>query len=176
MLSLSAALFDITKDNARVADPANPGFNTLGGEQRIRGISVDLTGMLTPRLYWASGYAYLDSEVVRGAAGAIVGQRLANAPKHSLSVWANYRVSNRIDLGLGARYVDEQLAQNTGTGRLVPGYNLFDTMVRYRVSSTMAVKLNVTNLGDELYFEQLHPWHVIPGPGRTATLAVNLNL
>ncbi len=36
------------------------------------------------------------------------------------------------------------------------------------------MKLNVTNLGNDLYFEQLHPWHVVPGPGRTATVAVNV--
>lgn len=175
-LALSAALFEITKDNARVADPANPGFNTLGGEQRIRGVALDVSGMLTKRLFWTSGYAYLDSQVVRGAPGAATGQPLVNAPEHSLSVWANYRVSDRFDAGLGYRYVAEQLAQNTGAGRRVPAYSLVDAMVRYRLRANLRLKLNLTNLGDELYFEQLHPWHVIPGPGRTATLAVNVEL
>ncbi len=173
-LSLSSAVFEITKRNARVPDPSNPGFNTLGGEQRIRGLSVDLTGMLAPRIYLASGYAYLDGEVVRGAAGAATGARLANTPEHSLSVWIDYRLNARFDMGLGARYVDEQLAQNTGSGRQAPSYTVFDAMLRYRASSTTAIKLNVTNLTDELYFEQLHPWHVVPGPGLTATLAVNM--
>jgi len=172
-LSLSAALFEISKTNARVPDPSNPGFNTLGGEQRMRGLSVDLNGMLTRRLYVASGYAYLDGEIVRGAAGATTGARLANAPEHSLSVWVNYGVTSRFDLGLGARYVSEQLAQNTGTGRLTPSYSVFDAMGRYRLSDTIAIKLNLANLTDELYFEQLHAWHVVPGPGFTATLAVN---
>ncbi len=74
-VSLSAALFEITKNNARVPDPANPGFNTLGGEQRMRGVSFDVTGMLTERLYLLAGYAYLDGEVVQGAAGAAVGRQ-----------------------------------------------------------------------------------------------------
>ncbi len=173
-LSLTSALFDITKTNARVADPANPGFNTLGGEQRIRGVSVDLTGMLTPRLYLASGYAYLDGKVVRGAAGAVAGQRLANTPQNSFSVWLDYRLTDKLDFGAGGRYVADQLAMNTGAGRSVPSYRVFDAMARYRLSAKLAVKLNVTNLGDELYFEQLHPWHVIPGPGRTAVVAVNV--
>ena len=47
-------------------------------------------------------------------------------------------------------------------------------MARYRLSAKLSVKLNVTNLGNELYFEQLHPWHVIQGPGRTAMVAVNV--
>ena len=45
-LALSAALFEITKTNARIPDPANPGFNTLGGEQRMRGLSFDVAGMV----------------------------------------------------------------------------------------------------------------------------------
>ena len=175
-LTETKPLFEITKNNARVPDPTNPGFNTLGGEQRVRGVAVDLAGLLTPRLSWTSGYAFLDSEVVRGAPGAQTGQPLVNAPEHSLSLWANYRVSNRLELGAGARYVAEQLAQNTGAGRSVPSYRLFDAMARYRLSGTLSLKLNLTNLGDELYFEQLHPWHVVPGPGRTAMLAVNLEL
>ena len=173
-LSLTSAVFDITKTNARVADPGNPGFNTLGGEQRIRGASVDLTGMLTPRLYLASGYAYLDGKVVRSAAGAVAGQRLANTPQNSFSVWLDYRVTDKLDFGAGGRYVGDQLAMNTGAGRSVPSYRVFDAMARYRLSAKLSVKLNVTNLGNELYFEQLHPWHVIPGPGRTAMVAVNV--
>jgi len=172
-LSLSSAVFEITKANARVADPTNPGFNTLGGEQRIRGVSIDVTGMLTPRIYWASGYAYLDGEVVRGAAGATTGARLANTPEHSFSVWLDYRTTSRLDFGLGGRYVGEQLARSTGEGRRVPSYSVYDAMVRYRLSDELTLKLNVTNLTDELYFEQLHPWHVIPGPGRTAMFAIN---
>ena len=173
-LSLTSAIFELDKDNARVADPTNPGFNTLGGEQRILGVSVDLTGMLVPRLYLAAGYAYLDSEVVRGAPGAATGARLANTPKNSFSVWLDYRATNRLDFAVGGRYVSDQLAMNTGAGRLVPSYEVFDAMARYRLSEKVVMKVNVTNFGNELYFEQLHPWHVIPGPGRTGTIAVNV--
>jgi catecholate siderophore receptor len=56
----------------------------------------------------------------------------------------------------------------------VPSYRLFDAMARYRVSDAVAFKLNLANIGDELYFDQLHPWHVVPGPGFTATFAVNV--
>jgi hypothetical protein len=116
-LSLSAALFEITKDNARIPDPANPGLNTLGGEQRVRGVSVDVAGMVAERLYVASGYSYLDSEVVRGANAAAAGAPLANAPEHSVNVWANYRITPRFDFGVGARYVSEQFAQSAFIGR-----------------------------------------------------------
>jgi catecholate siderophore receptor len=172
-LALSTAVFEITKTNARVPDPMNPGFNTLGGEQRVRGVSVDLVGMATERLYLATGYAYLDGEVVRGAAGAAVGATIANAPEHSFSFWGNYRVTSRFDLGLGARYVSELYAQSVINGRMTPSYETYDAMARYAMSESLALKINVTNLTDEFYFEQLHPWHIVPAPGRTVTFAVN---
>jgi catecholate siderophore receptor len=173
-LAFSTALFEITKTNARVPDPANPGFNTLGGEQRIRGVSVDVAGMATERLYLAAGYAYLDGEVVRGAAGAATGAKIANAPEHSVSWWANYQVTDRFDIGVGARYASEQLAQSVVNGRMAPEYRSFDAMARYALSEGLALKINVANLGDEYYIEQLHPWHIVPAPGRTVTLAVNV--
>ena len=172
-LSLSAALFEITKDNARIPDPANPGFNTLGGQQRIRGVSVDLAGMVTERLYLVTGYAYLDGEVVRGATAAAVGAPIPNAPEHSVNAWANYRITDRFDVGFGARYVSEAFAQSAINGRMVPSYRAFDAMGRYALSDALALKVNVTNLTDEFYFEQLHMWHVVPAPGRTLTFAVN---
>ena len=170
---LTGAIFQITKTNARVPDPNNPGFNVLGGKQRVRGISVDMNGMLTDKLYLSSGYTYLDSGVITAAPGSIAGAQLANAPEHSLSVWLNYQLTDRLDFGVGARYVSDQLAQNTGTGKSVSSYALFDAMGRYRLTDTILVKLNLTNLTDEYYFDQLHPWHVVPGPGPTATLAIN---
>ena len=47
-------------------------------------------------------------------------------------------------------------------------------MARYAVSDSLTLKLNLTNLTDEYYFDQLHPWHVVPGPGLTAVFAVNV--
>jgi len=175
-LALSTAVFEITTTNARVPDPDRPGFNTLGGEQRVRGLSVDVTGLPTPRMFVQAGYTYLDSEVVRAAPGAVTGAALANAPEHSLSVWVDYQISEPLDFGVGVRYVDEQLAQNTGRGKSVPDYWLLDAMVRYNVSDRITLKLNLTNLTNEYYFGQLHPWHVVPGPGFTATLAANIFL
>ena len=139
----------------------------------MRGLSVELDGRVSDRLYILGGYTYLDSEVVRGAPGAATGAALANAPEHSMSAWANYQLTDRLDVGAGARYVSDQLAQNTGSGKSVPEYWVLDAMARYQISDTLTLKLNLANLTDEYYFEQLHPWHIIPGSGFTATFAVN---
>jgi outer membrane receptor for monomeric catechols len=104
---------------------------------------------------------------------AAAGAPLANAPEHSLNVWLNYRIASRFDTGLGARYVSEQFAQSAINGRMTPSYRTFDAMARYTLSDSLALKVNLTNLGNEFYFEQLHMWHIVPAAGRTVTFAVN---
>lgn len=174
-LSLTGALFEITKVNARVPDPANPGFNILAGKQRARGLSIEAQGTITERLYLSSGYTYLDTAVVRGAPGAAAGAPLEAAPRHSLSIWTDYQATRRFDFGIGARYVSTALGDNRGGGKRVPGYRVFDAMARYQQSPRLALKLNLNNLTDEYYFEQLHRYHVVPGPGMTATFAATLD-
>jgi catecholate siderophore receptor len=48
-------------------------------------------------------------------------------------------------------------------------------MGAYQLSDRTTIKLNLSNLADTVYYDQLHPWHVIPGPGFTAVLAINVS-
>jgi catecholate siderophore receptor len=43
-------------------------------------------------------------------------------------------------------------------------------MVKHPLSAKLALQLNVNNLANAYYFDQLHPAHIVPGPGRTALL------
>ncbi len=45
-------------------------------------------------------------------------------------------------------------------------------MAKYVFTQNIQLQLNVYNLFDEYYLEQLHPWHVVPGAGRSAQLSV----
>lgn len=173
---LSGTIFRIEKINARVPDPLVPGFNTLGGEQRIDGIEVELVGRLTPRWLLRAGYTYLDSEVTRTTAGGPrLDAPLAMAPKNSGSLWTEYAFPFGLQIGFGVVSVSSRLAQNTPTAYLVaPGYTILDAMAKYPVTDKFALQLNVSNLTDKYYYDQLHPFHVIPGPGRTALLSMQL--
>lgn len=175
-LALNAAIFRITKSNARVPDPENPGFNVLGGEQQVKGISLNITGNVFDDLQLTAGYVYLDSEMTASDTGTgPVGSRLVNVPEHSLSVWATHQLSDQLQIGGGARYVSERLAKNSAPTKSVPAYWTLDAMGSYRLSDRTTIKLNLSNLTDTVYYDQLHPWHVIPGPGFTAILAINVS-
>jgi catecholate siderophore receptor len=173
-LSVNAALFRITKDNARVPDPSNAGFNMLAGEQRVDGFSLTVVGRVGERWQLTSGYTHLESEQTKSAAGAApAGSELVNAPEDTFTSWAAYTISTRFEVGAGARYVSDQLAQNVPPVKSVESYWALDAMGKYHASDTVTLKLNLTNLTDEYYLDQLHPFHVVPGPGFTAVLAVN---
>jgi catecholate siderophore receptor len=175
-LYLDAALYQITKQNARVPDPANPGFNILAGEQTVDGLSVNVIGRVGQTLTLNAGYSYMDSE--QGATTQVTvvpGTALVNTPEHTASLWLAWVPTMHWELGGGARYVDERLATIAQPVKAVPDYHAFDLLLKYRYSDNLSFKLNVTNLTDEYYFEQLHPFHVVPGPGRSAVFAVNLD-
>ncbi|MDX1500416.1 MAG: TonB-dependent receptor, partial [Woeseiaceae bacterium] len=105
-LKVSAALFQITKENARVPDPDNTGLNVLAGEQRIRGLSFDVSGYLADNWQLMAGYTHLDGEVVDAATGAAPeGSSLNDAPRHNLSFWTTYQVRERLLIGGGAGYL-----------------------------------------------------------------------
>ena len=175
-LALNAAIFQITKSNARVPDPQNPGFNVLGGEQQVNGISLNVTGNVSDDWQLTAGYVYLDSEMTASDTGTgPVGSRLVNVPEHSLSVWATHQLTEQLQIGGGARYVSDRLAKNSAPIKSVPAYWTLDAMGSYQLSDRTTIKLNLSNMADTIYYSQLHPWHVIPGPGFTAVLAINVS-
>ena len=46
-------------------------------------------------------------------------------------------------------------------------------MGKYVISEKWSLQLNVTNLLNTVYYDQIHPFHVVPGVGRTALLTLN---
>jgi catecholate siderophore receptor len=175
-LYADAALYRIEKNNARVPDPAHPGFNILAGTQEVDGLSLTLAGRLTDTLQLSGGYAYMDSEQGRTTQLTVLpGTPLANVPEHTLSWWLAWTPTARWETGLGSRYVDERLATINQPTKGVPGYHVVDAMLKYRYSDSVTYKLNLTNANDTYYLDQLHPFHVVPGPGRTAVFAVNFD-
>ena len=175
-LFVDAAIFRITKKNARVSDPERPGYNMLAGEQEVDGLTVNMVGRLTNTLQISAGYAWLDSEQKASAHSSLTeGAQLTNVAEHTGNIWLNWTPMVGLELGAGANYVDERLATNSGLVKKVPDYWTADLMGKYSVNETVTLKLNLTNVDNEYYMDQIHPWHVIPGAGFGAVFAINLD-
>jgi catecholate siderophore receptor len=55
----------------------------------------------------------------------------------------------------------------------VPGYWVFNAMVRRPLTDRLELQANIYNLLDRFYIDQPHPSHLIPGPGLSALIGVN---
>jgi catecholate siderophore receptor len=170
-LLLTAAAFRTEKTNART--PGLPGepATVLEGEQRVDGVEVTATGNITENWFVLAGYTYLDSEIVDSNTPAEIGKKLPNAPDHSFSLWSTYRI-DKLTGGLGAQYVGERFANAINTRR-APGYWSFDAMASYDVTRQVTVRVNVYNLADNRFIDNIGGGHLVPGPSRSVVMTLD---
>jgi catecholate siderophore receptor len=175
-LTLRGAAFEIQKTNARTNDPAT-GIQVLEGEQRVRGFELEAIGRPLPRWNVFAGYTYLDSRVTESLdinnGVPVKGKRIQNVPVNTLSLWTTYDINDRWQVGGGVFVVDSRFA-DAGNTNEAPGYARGDITVAYRPVSQLELRLNVINLTDETYFDQVHPAHIVPGAGRTFLFTGNV--
>jgi catecholate siderophore receptor len=174
-LGLSGSVFRLEKENARVPDPTNILVNILAGSQRVDGAELRMEGRLTSQWEVIAGYTYLDSKVTATAPGAApVGAPLMNTPKHALTFWSVYQIQ-RFEFGGGGRFVSSQYTQNVPPIKTVPQFWTFDVMAKYAFTQRVAAQVNVNNLTNRYYYDQLHFFHVVPGEGRTTLASVSVD-
>ena len=170
------ALFHSTKYNERNTDEdsVSPDNYILSGQRHAAGLDLDFAGRITPAWELFAAYAWIPSaEVDKGTlvGGETVGSRPALTPRHSGSLWTTYRLSPawRVGGGLTARSGTRPALSQLYAPKFVVG----DLMAEY-TAGQLAVKLNVTNVADKLYADELYRGHYIPGQGRTVQLTTSV--
>lgn len=169
-LQLQVAAFREDKTNARVPDPTNSAMNILAGDQRVDGGEIEIAGNITKAWQASASYTHLIGRTVGTVPGGpALNSPLFNVPRDSLALWSNYQLTHRLQIGGGMNYQSRRFASLTTNPWIsVPGYTTFDAMAKYQLTSHIRAQVNVKNLTDKYYFDQLHGFHVIPGEGRTA--------
>ncbi len=141
------------RTNTRLATDPLAGLppTVLGGEQRVRGVSLGAQGALTDKWDLTLSYTYMQSEILSVAPGvtlatlATVGKELPNTPNNSFSMWTSYDITDRLTVAGGATYNDKTFA-NANNTVYVPSYWNFDAMASYQVNKNFQLQLNVYNL------------------------------
>ncbi|AFZ17621.1 TonB-dependent siderophore receptor [Allocoleopsis franciscana] len=146
-LLTTLAYFDITKQNVATADPNNLFGVVAAGEQRSRGVELDVTGEILPGWNIIASYAYTDAEVT--ADNEIpVGNRLFNVPEHSASLWTTYEIQQGnlqgLGFGVGFNFVGERQGDLANSFQ-VDSYFLTNAAIFYR-RNNWRIGLNVKNL------------------------------
>ncbi|NJM19519.1 MAG: TonB-dependent siderophore receptor [Richelia sp. SM1_7_0] len=150
------ALYQITRENVATTDPNSDDFfdRIQTGEQRSRGVELDISGEISPGWKIIANYAYTDAQVTEDNL-IPVGDRLPNVPYNSASLWTTYEIQSGnlqgLGAGLGIVYVGERQGglPNTVT---VPSYVRTDAALFYRRRQFEA-RLNFKNLFDIDYYD-----------------------
>jgi catecholate siderophore receptor len=183
-LSVTGALFRIEKTNMREPDPFNPLFNILAGSGIAEGGEIGIAGRITAQWQILAGYGYTYSVITsspRTGPTSDLGRRFANAPMHTANLWTTYDLPWwKLQVGGGLNVVSSRFASSTPTSvggvaflREVPGYWLASAMAKAPLSENVDLQLNLTNLTNNRFYDQIHPSHVVPGAGRTALLTLS---
>jgi iron complex outermembrane recepter protein len=152
-LSTTLALYNLTKTNVLTPDPdpelARQGFQVQVGEQRSRGIELDVTGEILAGWNMIASYALTDAQVTAdNSIPSTVGQPLRGVPQHQASLWNTYTIQEGdlqgLGFGLGLFYVGER-QDNFGNSAQLGSYLRTDAALYYRRNNFNAA-INVRNL------------------------------
>lgn len=156
---ITAAVFDIRRQNLTTTDPAEPLNQIQQGEVASRGFELEARAELWPRFNLIGSYAYTRTKVTRSN-DAELGKELIQSPRHAASLWVDSALGegwlDGLSIGAGLRHTGRTWADTANTSR-VPAYTLADLSMRYdlgRASASLKgaqAYLTVKNLTDKTY-------------------------
>jgi catecholate siderophore receptor len=173
-LSTRGAIFHTEKYNERTTDADFAGnFPVLSGKRHSQGVEFDVVGRLTPKLEVYLSYAWMHRAKIDrvGTAATGAGSPVGLTPRHTGALWLSYQMTPRLRLAGGLRGASENrpLQGTSGaasTTAKTPGFLVYDAMAEYTFNRDLFAQLNVQNLTNKVYGDQLYPGFYTPGPGR----------
>ncbi len=180
-LSTRIAIFRTEKYNERTtdADFASNAF-LLSGKRHSDGIELDIVGRITRQLEVYFSASYIPTAVIDqigSVQAAVVGQRVGLVPRFTGSIYANYEFDSRFRVGVGVRGASKNypLQGTTGAAQstvVASGYAAIDLLAEYRITPDLFAQLNVTNLKNKTYGDQLYQGFYVVGSPRLVQLSL----
>ena len=157
-MTITAALFQVGKNNVLAPDPNNSIFSVQNGQERSKGFEFEFQGSPIRGLNLLTSYAFVQAQVTKSTQYP-VGNLLPNAPRNSGAMWANYQAPQGplrhlgVSAGVVATSAREDNFFNTA---LLPGYARLDLGSYYEFSAAEKRKIrfsiNVQNALDRAYY------------------------
>lgn len=169
----SATVFDITRTNARVPDTILTTQDRQVGEQRSRGIELEVSGRPTARWQVVASTTTLDAQNTRDTA-TLTGKRFNGAPRAGAALWNRYDFSPALGLGAGLVYAGERFVDPANT-LVLPSYTRWDLAAYGQVTQGVRWQVNLLNALNAGYFESGNTVNnLYPGQPRTLRASVNV--
>ncbi|UQY44921.1 ferrichrome porin FhuA [Mixta hanseatica] len=153
---LTAAIYQLTKTNNLMSDPANPYSSIQGGEIRSRGVELEAKAALTANINMTASYSYTDAEYTKDT--TMKGNTPEQVPKHMASLWGDYTFNegplSGLTLGTGGRLIGSSYGDPANSFK-VGSAAVVDAVVKYDLGRFgmygSSLALNVNNLLDREY-------------------------
>ncbi|MBP9491251.1 MAG: catecholate siderophore receptor Fiu [Aliarcobacter sp.] len=184
-LAISTAIYKTTNENELInlGDSSNPDYQQVG-EREVKGIEFNIAGQITDDWSLTAGIAKSESEIIKGTTNQ--GAVLTYTPEWTATIWSSYNITKAITAGAGARYVGEMFAGKASTTALqnnpnvngtvyeADSYIVYDAMMSYKINKNLLTQLNVYNLTDEEYVQNINNNgnRYTPGSARSALLSL----
>lgn len=149
---VSAAVYDLRRQNITTPDPVDVSFSVQTGEVRSRGVEIEAKAGLSRHVNVIAAYSYTDARVTRSNRADEVGSRF-RAPYQMFSLWTDYTLGAWDMAGWSVAGGVRYSARNPGSyngGKATPGFTLLDARLSYE-QGPMSYALNVQNLADKTY-------------------------
>lgn len=137
-LVMNVAIYQILQNNVLVNanEPGNTDMLRQIGQQRARGVELDVYGQINANLSLTANFAYNKAIVTKSTVTEEVGKSFPNAPVTQGGIWAKYMFTNPgikgLGFGLGSNFAAKRIA--SGAGKLtLPSYVIFDAALYYSV-------------------------------------------
>jgi catecholate siderophore receptor len=202
-LALRAALYRATKNWERNTDLESTAA-ILTRKRRTDGVEFELAGRINEHWEVFAGLALMDAEILKVAenvnatTGVITpgnpdyaGRRPRNTPPYTFNLWTTYALPNGWKIGGGVEAKGKRYGYNPSNAgpiptlpgdtafhpNTAPAYERVDLMAAYE-QQTWAVRLNIKNVFDRLYYDAIYDngAFTVPGTRRIAILSGELRL
>ena len=172
---LGVAAFYSEKYNERNTDvDSATNQYLLSGKRHAAGMEFNFAGRITPA--WEVFYNHTWIPVARidvsSATGNMKqGDRPGLTPEHSASLWSTYVLRPSWRVGGGLNYRGAQTPLTNSNVRTAP-FTTVDAMLEHNFTDDTTLKLNVSNLTNKLYIDQVYTSFYIPGAPRRIELSL----
>ena len=171
-LALTTAIYRQDRTNTRSMDPNDPARIVQTGSQRTNGFEFGMNGRVTSKWSVAGGYAFQDAFISSATFNDAKGAKVGLVPRHSFSLWNNYKVLPQLGLALGIVHRSDMFT-SFDNKVVLPGYTRVDAGVFFSFNEHWRLQANLQNLFDTTYYLNAHNNdNIQPGAPRGARVAL----
>lgn len=174
------SVYQITRDNVLTADPDHPNpaggyYNRQSGQQKTKGVELDIRGQLLTGLDVVINYAFTEAKVTKDSKPENVGVQVPGSSRHVHNTWFNYKAENGQLSGFGISVGYQYQAKRSpwyvfdGSANSLPDYFRLDGGLSYQ-REKIGFNLLVNNLLDKYLYSgapyswgEYYYWQAEPG-------------